>query len=133
MTLDPDAVQMLNDFCAKYETEIVVSSSWRISRSIEELQEILSYYGATYKVCGKTANNGSVRGVQVENWLYNNKLGRDFYHYAILDDDSDFLINQQRHFFKTDDYCGLTPNIVYKMERFFDSLREPQEIVLTMR
>ena len=41
--------------------------------------------------------------------------------YVILDDDSDFLIWQQKHFFWIDRYCGLTPTICYKIETFLNN------------
>ena len=43
----------------------------------------------------------------------------DFYRFAIIDDDSDMLLNQQFNFFQTDNYSGLTPNICYRIKRFF--------------
>jgi len=42
----------------------------------------------------------------------------DFYKYAIIDDDSDMLLNQEQNFFQTDNYSGLTPNTCYKIKRF---------------
>jgi hypothetical protein len=43
----------------------------------------------------------------------------DFHKYAIIDDDSDMLLNQRFNFFQTDNYSGLTPNTCYKIKRFF--------------
>ena len=36
-----------------------------------------------------------------------------------VDDDGDMLLWQQHNFFQTDNYSGLTPNICYKIKRFF--------------
>ena len=42
------------------------------------------------------------------------------YNYVIIDDDSDMLLWQANHFFQTDSYSGLTPNICYRIKRYFN-------------
>ena len=41
----PDRVKLLNGFLEETGAKVVISSSWRIGRSIEELQEVLDYVG----------------------------------------------------------------------------------------
>lgn len=119
-------VEWLNDLCKETDSKIVISSTWRSGKSVEELQEILNYCGATFEIISKTGHSESrVRGVEIKEWLCENckmLFGveyYDFYRYAIIDDDSDMLLNQGSHFFQTDTYSGLTPSTCYKIKRFF--------------
>lgn len=120
-----ERIKMLNELCQEIDAKIVVSSTWRMNKTIEELQEIFNYCGATFEVIGKTGYTGYERGTEISQWLKANITPDtygchhfDFHKYAIIDDDSDMLLNQQFHFFKTDNYSGLTPNTVYKIKRF---------------
>lgn len=119
-----ERVGWLNTLCEEANCEVVISSTWRMGRTVNELQEILNYCGATFKVIDKTEHLGYERGIEIAKWLRDNceKLFGvdyyDFYNYVIIDDDSDMLLNQQQHFFHTDPYSGLTPNTCYKIKRF---------------
>ncbi len=119
-------IAMLNELCEETNSVIVVSSSWRNNKTVDELQLILNNSGATFKIIDKTPFTGYERGTEISKWLYDNInkeehgcLYFDFYRYAIIDDDSDMLLNQANHFFQTDNYSGLTPNTCYRIKRFF--------------
>ena len=119
-------VGWLNALCEETNAVIVVTSTWRMGKTIEQLQDIFNYSGATFKVISKTPRTGYERGTDISKWLHDNItqeeygcLYFDFYRYAIIDDDSDMLLNQEQHFFQTDTYSGLTPNTCYRIKRFF--------------
>lgn len=120
-----ERIRLLNELCSETDTVVVISSTWRLGKTIDELQEILNYCGATFRIIGKTDHLGYERGIEISKWLkdncdnYFNTPYYDFYNYAIIDDDSDMLLNQQSHFFQTDGYCGLTHNTCYRIKRFF--------------
>ena len=59
------------------------------------------------------------RGNEIDIWLKNSERYKDT-DYVIFDDDSDMLLWQQKHFFKTDNYSGLTPTTCYKAKRYLD-------------
>jgi HAD domain in Swiss Army Knife RNA repair proteins len=102
------SLQLVNDLCIKTDAIVVISSVWRISRTITELRKLFKKCGATFQIVGKTPNIGWARGVE-------------FIRYAIIDDDSDMLLTQDPNFFQVDGYSGLTPNICYKIQRFFEN------------
>jgi len=123
--IDPVRVGWLNELCKETDSVIVISSVWR-HRGIDFLREKFKEIGATFEIIGVTQGSShAVRGVEIKKWLDDNCLnlfgvhGHDFYRYAIIDDDSDMLLNQGPHFFQTDTYSGLTPNTCYKIRRFF--------------
>ncbi len=121
-------VSWLNELCNEMDIKVVISSTWRMGRTVEELKEIMSEAGATFDVIDKTPvfrDSDTVRGNEIQRWIKDNKelLGvnyYDFYTYAIIDDDSDMLLQQRDNFFQTDTYSGLTPNTVYRIKRHFE-------------
>jgi hypothetical protein len=115
----------LNALCRDTDSVVVISSTWRMGKSVEELREIFEYCGATFEIIGKTDHTGYERGTEISKWLKDNiELEShgcryyDFDRYVIIDDDSDMLLNQGPHFFQTDNYSGLTPTTCYKIKRF---------------
>lgn len=114
----PEMMTMMNDLCKTTEAKVVISSTWRIGHTLEELQAILASCGATFTIIGLTPRLNVARGVEIDHWLRNN-CPKNFMNYVILDDDSDMLLNQAQHFFLCDNYTGLTPTICYRVQRFF--------------
>lgn len=120
-----ERIQWFNELCKEINAEVVVSSTWRMGKTVEQLQEIFDYCGGTFKVISKTEHLGYERGIEISKWLKDNIKPEthgchyfDFHKYAIIDDDSDMLLNQRFNFFQTDNYSGLTPNTCYKIKRF---------------
>lgn len=118
---DPKAVNMLNDLCKKTNSKVVISSTWRIGKTIEELQQLLNEVGGNFEIIGKTGRCCSgIRGVEIRNWL-NDNSELPISNYVILDDDSDMLLWQQKHFFQCDRYVGLTKTVCYKVDIFLNA------------
>lgn len=130
---DPRCVGLLNDITDFTGAKIVVSSSWRIGRSFDDLQELLEDAGVTGGIIDRTPRlhftgvegyNYSVpRGNEIKCWMELNKdlLGQSigkYDDYVILDDDSDMLYWQRNNFFWCDPYVGLTNNLAYKVKMF---------------
>lgn len=127
-----ERIKWLNDLCKNTNAEIVISSSWRLGSTLEDLQKIFTKMGATFDIISITPYTGYERGTEISKWLKDNitkekhgVLYFDFDKYAIIDDDSDMLYTQRHNFFQTDNYSGLTPNTCYKIERFFNGKTFP--------
>lgn len=121
----PKRMSMLNALCEETNTAVVITASLRNGHEIEEIREIFKYCGATFEILDKTPYTGYERGTEISKWLkenctiYFDVQYFDFYRYAILDDDKDMLLSQQFHFFKVDNYSGLTPTICDDIRNFF--------------
>jgi len=129
--IDSKAVGYLNNLIEESGAKVVISSTWRRGRTIEELQQILNNAGFKGEIIGKTpALDGkySLRGNEIRAWMMENEhvIGcnvSDYKDYVIFDDDSDMLYWQRNNFFWVDPYCGLSPNIIYQAMRFFEGKR----------
>jgi hypothetical protein len=131
-------VALLNKLTDETGAKLVVSSSWRKSRTVEQLKDLFKRVGITGEIIGKTPYLSfgcteeeykeyaySVpRGCEIKAWLEKNKgiLGEkmELVKYVILDDDSDMLYWQRNKYLWVDPYCGITPNIVFKAKKILN-------------
>jgi hypothetical protein len=133
----PFLIERLNKIIEATHAKVVISSTWRIGRTVQELQDLLTAVGFKGEVIDTTPHfyaNGHhddkqinytvPRGCEIDWWLSNKgnyqrinwsrKIAEDYLqkaivkNYIILDDDSDMLYSQKEHFVKTDVYHGLT-------------------------
>lgn len=112
----------LSDFCNKYNYKICISSVWRSTFNINEWCDVLISLGFNEDIfVGVTDSFNSIRGNEIQHWVDVNKVK----YYAILDDDSDMLPTQlSTCFFHVDSYYGLSPNHLYRINRYFDKCKK---------
>jgi len=107
--VDPAAVAVLNEVISRTSAKIVVSSTWRLGHSLDQLRDILVRSGLKDRgtIIGKTPDfsrierharptpDGSFkRGHEIQAWLSNfdhcrDDAPADVEHFAIVDDDED--------------------------------------------
>lgn len=97
--IDPDCVNVLNAIVQHTKAHIVVSSSWRIGRTVLQLQRMLYSGGVVGNVLGVTpmpgrfegwhGGMGYARGDEIQAWINANMDALQLKHILILDDDSD--------------------------------------------
>lgn len=100
------AIGWLNELYSKVPFDIVVSSTWRLGMSVEELQDLLirSGFNPEIKVVGTTPILHLPRGMEIKRWIEeNNFKGK----YIIIDDDSD-MCDLLPVLVKTDCQLGFT-------------------------
>lgn len=122
---EPILVENLNKVIRKTGAKIVVSSTWRLGESVENLQHLLLKIGCVGEVIDKTDNYSErfvVRGCEIFKWILDNEklLGchhYDFEDYVIIDDDTDMLYDQRNNFVNTNGKLGLTDKDVLKCIR----------------
>lgn len=104
------------------ELKLVISSTWRLGSTVEELTDILTEMGVkNFEIIGKTPNFAypsdqvhTVRGNEIAWYIEQNQeqLGYEscykYKSYIILDDDSDMLYPQRNNFVHIDNEVGLT-------------------------
>ncbi len=100
---DPAAVKNLNLLTDATEARIVISSSWRF---IREINDLLRAAGVTGQIIGRTPRlDGCSRGAEITAWLrfFNVETAP----YVILDDDGD-MDDLMNHLLRTTFDLGLT-------------------------
>ena len=107
-------VERLNRLLDETGAKVVLSSTWRLGLSQEQIEYRLADIGIKCDCIGFTPNfyKYSVRGNEIRAWIIDNEelLGCDyrFRNYVIIDDDSDMLLWQKDNFVNTNGMKGLT-------------------------
>lgn len=118
---DPKAVANLTNILTETGADIVISSSWK-SIGLANLVDMWEFRGLPGKIIGITPNTVSdefllnanldeiellpIRGMEIKEWLTDH--GKQVSHYAIIDDESGMLPEQQTHFVQTNPQFGIT-------------------------
>jgi len=107
---DPLAVKRLNEITMSTNSDIVISSCWRLLHTHDDLKRIFNIVGIKGNIIGKTAylmhdEFRIPRGIEIQHWL---KLTKWENQYVIIDDSSDMLYEQKDNFVHTDVQTGLT-------------------------
>ena len=103
----PAAVTALNLITDLTPARIVISSTWRIGRTLMQLRELLADQGVTGKVIGTTGRDpDGIRGREIQAFLDEHGLAPD--ECVILDDDAD-MEDLMPRLIQTSFETGLTP------------------------
>lgn len=92
--IDPTKVALLNQIIEATQAKVVVSSSWRIANTQEQLQSYLNHHGFIGEIIGTTTRkmSNNYRGNEIKWTLeYMKEDGIDVEKFVILDDNSDML------------------------------------------
>jgi len=104
---DPTCVEVLNELIKRTGAVIVVSSCWRVGRTVDELQELLDGWGVKGIVIGRTgAISDKIRGLEIGEWLLS-KSPDEVSSFVIIDDDRD-MGTFMRRLVKTEFATGFT-------------------------
>lgn len=106
------AIGWLNELYSKVPFDIVVSSTWRIGMSVQDLQNLItsSGFNPEIKVIDKTPILYQQRGYEIQQWIDDNSFKGKF---IIIDDDSD-MCHLLPLLVRTDCQLGFTIYDYYK-------------------
>lgn len=135
-TIDPISVELLNKVLRDFDAKIVLSSTHRKHVRCEDraeklvrLQSYLTEFGVEGdRLIGWTPYLGTIRGVEISDWLNSFEHKDDVTHYIILDDSSDFLPFQMEFHVHCKGGHGITEENYREMTRLFG--REDDGMVL---
>lgn len=115
--IDPEAVQLLNQLVDRSDAEVVLSSTWRIVFSPDEMTDILQKQGATFSIIDKTPvlygklSERIPRGKEIAQYI--SKVAVKPESFVILDDKND-MANLKKFLVLTDEKFGITIDDVEK-------------------
>lgn len=120
----PYLIDILNGLSEIEDVKVVLSSVWRLYYfdTPEKVNELFTRMGIKLECIGVTPSGGYCRGEEIQKWVEQNITGQDHWlysRYVIVDDDSDMLLCQKNNFFPVDSSVGITRNVVYKINRYF--------------
>ncbi len=109
---------MIHRLCKECDAKVVISSTWRIGRTLEEMQWFFDNVGLLgHNIIGLTPRLVNkdvfpeaidIRGYEILQWLHDNPEGVGA-RYVIIDDDSDMTeIQKAKYFVQTDMRTGFT-------------------------
>lgn len=76
------SIKLYNDICKEYDLKPVITSTWRIAHTKEQLQEIFKSQGIEIDIYDYTPILGGARGLDIQEWLNNNECDE----YVVIDD-----------------------------------------------
>ena len=98
----------------KYNVEIVVSSSWRLSSGVNK---ILRESGIKTKLKGITPNLGD-RNKEIDTYIKNNNLDKE--NCLVLDDEKDIVKNVICNYYITNYKTGIVENDINKIVKILN-------------
>lgn len=122
--LDPVAMSLLNELLRITGADVVISSTWRLGRTLDQLFATLTHEGFAGNIIGKTPHLGDFRGQEIDQWLETYKWDHNDpdYKYVIFDDDRDFRLGQPLIW--VDNKYGLTHAHVHRAAHTLGLLSE---------
>lgn len=77
------SIDYYNLLCDEFDLKPVITSQWRVNRTISDLQKIFNEQGISTPIYDFTPIlPGEVRGSEIEYWLFNNSFNK----FIIIDD-----------------------------------------------
>lgn len=105
------SVDNLRSIVEETDSQIVISSTWRVHFSVKKFKEMFAVYGwDNAPVIDRTPITRKSRGIEINRWLVDHKVEG----YVIIDDYPDFLPEQNSHFVETDPNIGLTDDDTHR-------------------
>ena len=107
---DEYAMSNLNHIIEETNAKILITSSWRLSWHVDELENLFAYNGFKGEIVDvtpiylETYTHAIPRGREIADWMEKNPVDN----YCIIDDCNDILEEQEEHFVWVDDKHGLT-------------------------
>ena len=117
-----EAIQNLNLLIQVTGANVVVSSTWRVDRSVAELDALLKSWGFRYDVLNKTTQSGGDddRAKDIQTWLSAHGGVENF---VILDDDRQELAELAKHWVMPKPDVGLQLHDVSQAIRILREVR----------
>lgn len=121
----PECIARLNDLLSRTQAKIVMSSCWRMGRTVLELQQLMDKWGVQGVVVGKTTwgpqgcQRGDEIGMYIRDWKHEEPLEA----FIIVDDDAD-MGQYLPHLVHTRFDPGLTQNDVEMAVKLFEKFTQ---------
>ena len=102
---DKKAISSYNKLCKEFDLKPVITSTWRLNHTKEELQDVFINQGIDIKIFDYTPHlDQPDRGLEIKEWLLTNKVNN----YVVIDDRVFDIEPHVRNVVKCRSWIGLT-------------------------
>lgn len=128
-------ISALNKIVKNTDAKVVLSSAWRLIKTVEETNLLFKEVGINAEVISATESlhykdtyELAPRGLEILKWIrdYHRTLKGGLENYVIIDDEDDILDIQEKHFFHINDVVGLTDQNADVIIEFLNSYTIPK-------
>ena len=111
------AIKIYNQICKEYDLKPVITSTWRINHTKEQLQKIFNDQGIEVEIYDYTPHiDQSDRGLEIKEWLSNNKVDN----FVIIDDIIHNITPHVVNVVKVRNWVGLTEEEYIEIKKILD-------------
>ena len=112
------SIQIYNQICQEYDLKPVISSTWRINHTKEQLQKIFDDQGIEVEIYDYTPHlDQKDRGLEIKEWLSNNKVDN----YVVIDDIVHNITPHVDNVIKVRNWVGLTTEEYIEIKKILDN------------
>ena len=112
------AIKIYNQICKEYDLKPVITSTWRINHTKEQLQKIFNDQGIEVEIYDYTPHiDQKDRGLEIKEWLNNNKVDN----YVVIDDIVHNITPHVDNVIKVRNWVGLTTEEYIEMKKILDN------------
>ncbi len=102
---DKTAIKIYNQVCKEFNLKPVITSTWRLNYTKEELQEIFNNQGIEDEIFDYVPDLDMIdRGLEIKDWLGNNQYDN----YVVIDDRTDDIEPYVKNVVKCRSLIGLS-------------------------
>ena len=111
------AIKIYNQICKEYDLKPVITSTWRINHTKEQLQKIYNDQGIEVEIYDYTPHiDQKDRGLEIKEWLSNNKVDN----FVIIDDIIHNITPHVVNVVKVRNWVGLTEEEYIEIKKILD-------------
>lgn len=111
------AIKIYNQICKEYDLKPVITSTWRINHTKEQLQKIFNDQGIEVEIYDYTPHiDQKDRGLEIKEWLSNNKVDN----FVIIDDIIHNITPHVVNVVKVRNWVGLTEEEYIEIKKILD-------------
>lgn len=109
------SILLYNKICNDFNLVPVITSTWRVNHTIEQLQDIFDIQGINKKIFDYTPILNSDRGLEIKTWLNNNNVTK----YVVIDDKTSDIIQYVDNVIKCKSWIGLEDEHYNEIKNIF--------------
>jgi hypothetical protein len=111
------AISIYNQLCEQFDLKIVITSTWRLNHTKEQLNTIFKEQGINFEIYDYTPHiDQADRGIEIKEWLNNNAVDN----FVIIDDKTSDIERHINNVVKCRSWIGLSRDEYKEIEKILN-------------